>query len=225
MAPAPGELEVGRIGRAHGLRGEVSITFVSNRPERAAPGAVLHAGDRVLVIAAARQHQGKWLVQFEGVDDRSSAEALRGTILTAEPLTATAQLDDGEFWVHELIGSPVVDTAGNALWAASSASRRTPRTISWCSTPMRWCRWCSSSNASTTSSSSTRPPASSSSDARRRLHDLHGVLRGPARARRCSVEHASRDCSTCGCTTHATSRPAITAASTTRRSAGERAWS
>ncbi len=115
MAPAPGDLEVGRIGRAHGLRGEVSITLVSNRPERAAPGAILHAGDRVLVIAAARQHQGKWLVKFEGVDDRGSAEALRGAILTAEPLTATAQLDDGEFWVHELIGSPVVDTAGNAL--------------------------------------------------------------------------------------------------------------
>ena len=115
MAPAPGDLEVGRIGRAHGLRGEVSITFVSNRPERVAPGAILRAGDRGLVIATARQHQGKWLVKFEGVDDRNSAEALRGTILTAEPLTATAKLDDGEFWVHELIGSTVVDTDGNPL--------------------------------------------------------------------------------------------------------------
>jgi 16S rRNA processing protein RimM len=115
VAPVPGELEVGRIGRAHGLRGEVSVTFVSNRPERAAPGAVLHAGDRALVIVAARRHQGKWLLCFDGVDDRTSAEALHGALLTAAPLAATAQLDDGEFWVHELIGSPVVDTAGNAL--------------------------------------------------------------------------------------------------------------
>ncbi|MEX1006229.1 MAG: ribosome maturation factor RimM [Acidimicrobiia bacterium] len=115
MAPAPGELEVGRIGRAHGLRGEVSVTFVSNRPERAAPGAVLRAGDRVLVIVTARKHQDKWLVQFEGVDDRSAAEALSGVLLTAAPLDATAKLDDGEFWVHELIGSPVVDTQGRAL--------------------------------------------------------------------------------------------------------------
>jgi 16S rRNA processing protein RimM len=115
VAPAPGELEVGRIGHPHGLRGEVSITFVSNRPERAAPGAVLHAGDRVLVIASSRRHQGKWLVHFEGVDDRSSAEALRGSLLTAEPLTDTTHLDDGEFWVHELIGSAVVDTQGSAL--------------------------------------------------------------------------------------------------------------
>jgi 16S rRNA processing protein RimM len=115
VAPAPGELEVGRIGHAHGLRGEVSITFVSNRPERAAPGAVLRAGDRVLVIASSRRHQGKWLVKFDGVDDRSSAEALKGTLLTAEPLAAAAPLEDGEFWVHELIGSSVVDTAGDAL--------------------------------------------------------------------------------------------------------------
>ena len=115
MAPAPGELEVGRIGHAHGLRGEVSITFVSNRPERAAPGAVLRAGNRLLVIASSRRHQGKWLVKFDGVDDRSSAEALKGTLLTAEPLTAAAPLADGEFWVHELIGSSVVDTTGNAL--------------------------------------------------------------------------------------------------------------
>jgi 16S rRNA processing protein RimM len=115
VAPAPGDLEVGRIGRPHGLRGEVTITFVSNRPERAAPGAVLHAGDRVLVIVTSRQHQGKWLVRFEGVDDRSSAGSLRGTILTAEPLTATVTLDDGEYWVHELIGSQVVDTDGEAL--------------------------------------------------------------------------------------------------------------
>jgi 16S rRNA processing protein RimM len=115
VAPAPGDLEVGRIGRPHGLRGEVTVTFVSNRPERSAPGAVLHAGDRVLVIASSRQHQGKWLVRFEGVDDRNHAEALRGAILTAAPLTATAKLDDGEYWVHELIGSQVVDTGGETL--------------------------------------------------------------------------------------------------------------
>jgi 16S rRNA processing protein RimM len=115
VAPAPGELEVGRIGHAHGLRGEVSITFVSNRPERAAPGAVLRAGDRLLVIVSSRRHQGKWLVKFDGVDDRSSAEALKGTLLTAEPLIAAAPLADGEYWVHELIGSPVVDTGRNAL--------------------------------------------------------------------------------------------------------------
>jgi 16S rRNA processing protein RimM len=115
LAPAPGELEVGRVGRPHGLRGEVSVTFVSNRPERTAPGAVLRAGDRVLVVETARRHQDKWLVRFEGVDDRNAAEALRGTVLTAQPLAASSALADDEFWVHELIGSAVVDTTGRAL--------------------------------------------------------------------------------------------------------------
>jgi 16S rRNA processing protein RimM len=106
-----GELVVGRIGRAHGIHGEVAVTFTSNRPERHVAGAVLHSDGRTLVIAASRPHQGRWLVRFEGVDDRSAAEALRGAELTAPPL-ASDVLDDGEFWVHELIGAHVADTSG-----------------------------------------------------------------------------------------------------------------
>ena len=50
-APGTGDrLVVGRIGRAHGLRGEVAVRFSSNRPERAEPGSVLYAGDRQLVV-------------------------------------------------------------------------------------------------------------------------------------------------------------------------------
>ena len=115
MTPTSGELEVGRIGGAHGVRGEVSVTFVTNRLERAAPGTVMHAGDRVLVVESARPHHKQWLIRFEGVADRSSAEALRGAVLTASPLDGDVTLDTGEFWVHELIGSRVTDTAGGAL--------------------------------------------------------------------------------------------------------------
>jgi 16S rRNA processing protein RimM len=114
VAPAAGELEVGRVGRPHGVRGEVSIAFVSNRLERTMPGAVLRAGDRELVVASARRHQDRWLVRFEGIDDRDAAETLRGATLTAAPLGKAAALEEGEFWVHELIGSTVVDTAGRA---------------------------------------------------------------------------------------------------------------
>ena len=75
MTPEPGErLVVGRVGRAHGLRGELAVRFSSNRPERSAVGAVLYAGERELVVAASRPHQGRMLVQFTGVDDRSAAE-------------------------------------------------------------------------------------------------------------------------------------------------------
>ena len=104
-------LEVGRIGRAHGLRGEVAVTFTSNRPERYAPGAVLRAGGRALVIESSRPHQGRQLVRFEGIGDRSAAEALLGVVLTAPPLGVDA-LDDGEHWVHELIGARVTGRDG-----------------------------------------------------------------------------------------------------------------
>jgi len=115
VTPAPGELEVGRVGGAHGVRGEVTVTFVSNRPERVEPGAVMRAADRTLVIATARPHQGKWLVRFEGFDDRTAAETLRGALLVADPLPPTVALGDGEFWVHELIGTCAVTGDGIEL--------------------------------------------------------------------------------------------------------------
>jgi 16S rRNA processing protein RimM len=112
-APDPGDrLVVGRVGRAHGLRGEVAITFSSNRPERSAPGAVLYAGDRELVIATSRPHQGRMLVRFEGVDDRTTAEALQGLELSGARLGDDVELDDDELWVHEVVGAEVRDRAG-----------------------------------------------------------------------------------------------------------------
>ncbi len=105
-------LEVGRVGRAHGLHGEVSVVPVSNRPERFVPGSVLYAGDRALVITAARPHQDRWLVRFEGVDDREGAEALRNLSLSGEPL---GDAPEGEVWVHEVIGCEVRDRSGTVL--------------------------------------------------------------------------------------------------------------
>ena len=116
MPPTEGDrLTIGRVGRAHGLRGEVAVTYSSNRPERHAPGAVCFAGDRELVVESARPHQGKVLVRFEGVSDRTAAEALQGRELTAEPLGGDVELDDDEFWIHELVGARVVDRAGADL--------------------------------------------------------------------------------------------------------------
>jgi 16S rRNA processing protein RimM len=109
-------LEVGRIGRAHGLRGEVAVMLLSDRPERTATGATLLATTaaghtRELVVASARRHQDRWLVRFEGVDDRTGAEALRGCRLHADELPAGPD----ELWVHQLVGASVVDRAGVLL--------------------------------------------------------------------------------------------------------------
>ena len=107
-------LEVARVGRAHGLRGEVAVTFISNRPERTTPGTRLYADERELVIRSVREHQHRWLVHFDGVDDRTAAERLLGQVLTADPLADGAD-DDGALWVHELVGARVVDRAGAVL--------------------------------------------------------------------------------------------------------------
>lgn len=103
-----GLLEVGRIGRAHGVRGAVVVSLSSDRRERVAPGARLFDGRQWLVVQSARtQPQHKWVVQFEGLADRNEAEALAGRVLWAEPIA-----DDDALWVHELIGASVVDADG-----------------------------------------------------------------------------------------------------------------
>ena len=108
-------LEVGRVTKAHGVRGEVVVALVTDRLERVAPGTVLFAGDRSLRIVESRPHQKHHIVSFEGVQTREAAEALHGMVLLAEPLE-----DDDELWVHELIGSAVVNTAGDRLGVIES---------------------------------------------------------------------------------------------------------
>jgi 16S rRNA processing protein RimM len=102
--------EVGRIGRAHGVRGEVYVSLITDRVERIAPGARLLAGSQWLTVAESREQQRqRWLVRFDGVDDRTAAEKLTNAILVAEPLVDDS---DDALWVHDLIGSRVVDRQG-----------------------------------------------------------------------------------------------------------------
>ncbi len=108
-AGPPRLLEVGRIDRAHGLRGEVIVVLLTDRVERLAPGSSLHAGDAVVVVQASRPYQHRWIVSFEGVGTRDAAEALHRSVLRAEPLD-----DADELWVHELVGAEVVEVDGRA---------------------------------------------------------------------------------------------------------------
>lgn len=101
-------LLVGRVTKAHGLRGEVVVDLLSTEPEvRLARGSVLATERGPLTVEAARPHQERWIVQFEGVLGREAAEALRGTELRADAI------DDPEaLWVHELEGAEVVEVDG-----------------------------------------------------------------------------------------------------------------
>jgi 16S rRNA processing protein RimM len=101
-------LLIGRVTKAHGLRGEVVVDLLSSEPEvRLAPGAVLDTDQGPLTVAGSRPHQGKWLVTFAGVAGREQADALRGRELFGEPLD-----DPDALWVHDLVGTAVVDATG-----------------------------------------------------------------------------------------------------------------
>ena len=107
-------LELGRIGRAHGLRGEVHIVPITNVEGRFAPGAHLWVGDEEHVVASSRPQQDRFLVRFEGIDDRTAAERLRGSAVFGEALSAAPE---GEVFIHELVGAVMYDNNGIELGA------------------------------------------------------------------------------------------------------------
>ena len=106
-APAPGLLEVGRIGKAHGLKGEVSVRLISDRTERLDRGAVLSTARGDLRVAASRPHQDRWIVQFDGISGRTEAESWHGVVLMGEPID-----DPSALFVHDVVGCTVVDAHG-----------------------------------------------------------------------------------------------------------------
>ena len=91
----------------------MTVVLTSDRLERVAPGAELYADNRALVVATSRRHRDRWLIRFEGVDDRSDAERLRGAVLTGEPLERPD--DDRRIWVGDVIGAEVRDRGGEVL--------------------------------------------------------------------------------------------------------------
>ncbi len=103
-------LEIGRIGRPHGLKGEVAVTLLTDQTDvRAAPGARWFVGpDRIPVeVLAARPHQERWLVTFEGYTDRNQVEKLRSLVCYAEAVE-----NPDVVFVHDLVGRRVVDQHG-----------------------------------------------------------------------------------------------------------------
>ena len=113
------QLVVGRIGRPHGLRGDVTVEVRTDDPEqRFAAGSVLatepaEAGP--VTVSAARWHSGRLLVSFAGYQDRENAENLRGVLLVVDSAQLPASGDPEEFHDHELIGLDVLTTAGDQV--------------------------------------------------------------------------------------------------------------
>lgn len=108
-------LEIGHVVKAHGLRGELVVRLVTNLLDRIAPGQLLKlrvpgtpAGElRNVTVTASRPFQHRHLVLLDNVTSREAADALRGATLLAAPID-----DPDALFVHDLIGSEVVELSG-----------------------------------------------------------------------------------------------------------------
>ena len=113
------QLVVGRIGRPHGVRGELTVEVRTDSPElRFAPGSSLSTDPVAagpLVIDDARWHSGKLLLTFAGVRDRTAAEALRNVRLVVDVPDDETPDDPEEFYDHQLVGLTAVGADGGVL--------------------------------------------------------------------------------------------------------------
>jgi 16S rRNA processing protein RimM len=118
-------LNVARVGRANGVRGEVTVEVRTDVPQRRfAPGSVLHvvppsrvAGRNLpalLTVERARDASGVLVLRFAEIADRDAAEALRGVVLEAE-VDVEAEREDDAWYDTELVGLAVRAPDGDPL--------------------------------------------------------------------------------------------------------------
>lgn len=106
-------LEIGRVGRPHGLRGEVVVHLVTNKQGRLGAGTEVFCNGRALRVERSQalpgraQARASWLVAFAGFETREQAEAIAGTVLLVE-----AGAGEDGLWVHELVGKTLRDQEG-----------------------------------------------------------------------------------------------------------------
>ncbi|MEO8106518.1 MAG: ribosome maturation factor RimM [Actinomycetes bacterium] len=107
---------VARIGRPHGVRGDVTVETRTDEPDqRLASGAVLATDNTrypTLTVETSRWHSGRLLLHFQEVTGRTEVEALRGTLLSVDVDPDERPADPEEFYDHQLVGLNVVTTAG-----------------------------------------------------------------------------------------------------------------
>ncbi len=105
---------VGTVGRPHGVRGEVMVRPRTDAvAQRFAAGSTLTSAGRQFRVVGHRLAQGRLVVAFAGVGDRTAAESLRGLDLWAD--AATTELDQDEFLDADLVGLAAFDPSGNPL--------------------------------------------------------------------------------------------------------------
>ena len=102
-------LEVGRIVKAHGLKGQVVVDLWTDRRERLNPGTQLLSARGPLHVVSSSAHQDRFLVWFDEIATREAADSWRGVVLSAPRLDID---DEDVIWIDDLFGAEVVDAQG-----------------------------------------------------------------------------------------------------------------
>ena len=106
--PPTGLLHVGRLGRPHGVRGEMYVDIFSSHDQRVAVGSKLWVGGKWYEISQSKAQASRWLMTFKDLTDRNIAERLTNSDVYGEPID-----DPSVVWVHQLVGSTIVDMQGH----------------------------------------------------------------------------------------------------------------
>lgn len=116
-------IAIGRIVRAHGIRGELSVAVLTDFPERFEITEWVYLGDEFEAepykIKKHRWHKQNILLTLDGVTDRTEAEQLKG-LLVQVPIEETMPLTDGDYYLYQIIDLPVVTTQGDTLGIISN---------------------------------------------------------------------------------------------------------
>jgi len=120
----PDHLVVGHVSKPHGTKGELFVWPLTDRPDEVlGPGRTVLLGDEEgaladdadeLVVERSRPFKRGTLVKFEGLDERNDVEAFAGRYLLV-PIDGLAQLEEGEVFYHQLLGSEVVTADGETV--------------------------------------------------------------------------------------------------------------
>ena len=112
------DVVVGRLGRPHGVHGEISVEVRTDDPEnRFAIGAkiTVKENNKKLTVASTRWHLSRLLIKFEEIQDRTQVDAVRGKLLVVEVDPNEATLGNNQFYEFQLIDLDVFNTNNEKL--------------------------------------------------------------------------------------------------------------
>ena len=112
--PTPGHVVVGRIRGGWGIKGDIKVEIFSDSPSRFADDSVVHLKGKAVKVQHARRSKGILLVKLYSVNDRTTADGLRGQLLTV-PEADAEPLPEGAYYHFQIMDMPVHTAEGEEL--------------------------------------------------------------------------------------------------------------